>query len=720
MVNIIPRNLPLAPAVATNADMIIDNGTAVYKATVNRVVDAGAPIATLSDVTAGVKTRDRVSSSVLKQAIDLNFTLQGQPFVDLAQAWAESPGNPDPSIPGGKSAKTWAGEAADSAGASAPYATYATRTAFLAANVSPVVTRSSFFVNGNTYAVVRDASGPIVQGNGQTWRPDGDAFPEHNGVDPATNTWTEAAPAIVHRGVPEYLTPELYLGLETQLVYAPGQGSPGEYTGATDFGPAFDAMREELLSIGVASQWPAGTNFPASLALRPGHRYITTTPIPLQDIISTGLLFDGQGATVVGRFDSNRAVLDMLGSQLISVQNLRIETDSDLRPAVGVLLGRTSGATAERNDLSRVTVNGWFNQAGIYNYASEILTANRVTVYQYQPDVPAVLLDCMNTLDVATLSPATNTNVVGTDRSMNESLWLSLDARCVQGSQTGVVKMISGYRASSDNILHRHKFVNSYVAQNNSTPGSTADRPAFFMKGDTVGIDIDCHVEPYVDNAQIRVSHNILFNTASGPMYVSDFRLRDHMSDAQKAVIDTNDAANALSLWNAEIDIPRSRGRDTSNVEARLFGPNMTNATVHGVIKTGLGSALNNFNNLADFKGVLRTEAARSAVTLLPAHAVKMVTSDANSEREQLSILSYTTPNAAVVAVAGADVIFVSGGGVSSIAGFSDVSQVRSFRVVNGRGVSITINGLAGTTSRDVPAGQGLTIFQNGGTFYAI
>lgn len=115
MVNIIPRNLPLAPAVATNADMIIDNGTAVYKATVNRVVDAGAPIATLSDVTAGVKTRDRVSSSVLKQAIDLNFTLQGQPFVDLAQAWAESPGNPDPSIPGGKSAKTWAGEAKDAA-----------------------------------------------------------------------------------------------------------------------------------------------------------------------------------------------------------------------------------------------------------------------------------------------------------------------------------------------------------------------------------------------------------------------------------------------------------------------------------------------------------------------------------------------------------------------------------------------------------------------------
>jgi len=203
-------------------------------------------------------------------------------------------------------------------------------------------------------------------------------------------------------------------------------------------------------------------------------------------------------------------------------------------------------------------------------------------------------------------------------------------------------------------------------------------------------------------------------------MYVADLKLFDHLSDAQKAVIDTNSTANALSLWNAEIDIPRSRGRDTSNAEARLFGPNMTNATVHGVVKTGLGTALNNFSNLADFKGVLRTEAVRASITLLNAHSVKMVTSDANSEREQLSILNHTTPNAATVAVGGADVILVSGGVVSSIAGFSDTSQVRSFRVVNGRGVSITVNGLAGTTSRVIPAGQGLTIFQNGATFYAI
>jgi hypothetical protein len=59
---------------------------------------------------------------------------------------------------------------------------YATRTAFIAATLPTEVTRAAFFVSGNTYAVVRDASGPIVQANGQTWQPDGDVTPQHFGA----------------------------------------------------------------------------------------------------------------------------------------------------------------------------------------------------------------------------------------------------------------------------------------------------------------------------------------------------------------------------------------------------------------------------------------------------------------------------------------------------------------------------------------------------------
>ena len=59
---------------------------------------------------------------------------------------------------------------------------YATRADFIAATTPADVTRTAFFVNGNTHAVVRDAAGPIAQSNGQKWRPDGDVTPQHFGA----------------------------------------------------------------------------------------------------------------------------------------------------------------------------------------------------------------------------------------------------------------------------------------------------------------------------------------------------------------------------------------------------------------------------------------------------------------------------------------------------------------------------------------------------------
>lgn len=59
---------------------------------------------------------------------------------------------------------------------------YATRADFMAAQIAPVVTRSRFVVNGETYAVLRDPAGSIVQTNGERWRPDGEVTPQHFGA----------------------------------------------------------------------------------------------------------------------------------------------------------------------------------------------------------------------------------------------------------------------------------------------------------------------------------------------------------------------------------------------------------------------------------------------------------------------------------------------------------------------------------------------------------
>lgn len=59
---------------------------------------------------------------------------------------------------------------------------YESRANFISADIPAGLTRASFFVGDQTYAVVRDAAGPIVQENGQRWRPDGDYNVAHFGA----------------------------------------------------------------------------------------------------------------------------------------------------------------------------------------------------------------------------------------------------------------------------------------------------------------------------------------------------------------------------------------------------------------------------------------------------------------------------------------------------------------------------------------------------------
>lgn len=85
---------------------------------------------------------------------------------------------------GAEAAQSAAEDALASTQATAAFVTapYETRAGFIAGDIPLAVTRTSFFVGGNTYAVVRDAAGPIVQTNGQRWRPDGDVHLEHFGA----------------------------------------------------------------------------------------------------------------------------------------------------------------------------------------------------------------------------------------------------------------------------------------------------------------------------------------------------------------------------------------------------------------------------------------------------------------------------------------------------------------------------------------------------------
>lgn len=99
-----PRELPEQANVQATDALMVDNGTVVGKATPEKIVNAGAPVASEAEALAGVNNTKRMTSLRVRQVLD-NVN---NPAVLRAQAWAESTTPPDPLLPDSKSAKTWA------------------------------------------------------------------------------------------------------------------------------------------------------------------------------------------------------------------------------------------------------------------------------------------------------------------------------------------------------------------------------------------------------------------------------------------------------------------------------------------------------------------------------------------------------------------------------------------------------------------------------------
>lgn len=169
---------------------------------------------------------------------------------------------------------------------------YPTRAAFLAATIPPVVTRTSFFVGDQTYAVVRDAAGPIEQADGTRWAPDGPHYAEHfgavgDGVDNCEGTnfcydWlTDTSYAVGDRvQAPSNRRGYVCLAPHTSGDFAAdlaaGRWRIGQFFG-TDDRPAFEAA----LQAGYAVTLMAGKRYvwrePAGNPDSPGTPFIDLT-----------------------------------------------------------------------------------------------------------------------------------------------------------------------------------------------------------------------------------------------------------------------------------------------------------------------------------------------------------------------------------------------------------------------------------------------------------
>ena len=160
-----PKDLPAGVGPQPN-DLAIpaDNGIEVVRVTPAQIVATGRPIATEAQALAGTDNTATMTPLATAQAMDSRLPGIMQPYVDLAQAWAESVTNPDPADITSKSAKTWAGEAAVSAVQAAMYGplTFPSASAFLASTTvtaAMIGKRAGAQTGGAAWDIVAPGSG---------------------------------------------------------------------------------------------------------------------------------------------------------------------------------------------------------------------------------------------------------------------------------------------------------------------------------------------------------------------------------------------------------------------------------------------------------------------------------------------------------------------------------------------------------------------------------
>ena len=107
----------------------------------------------------------------------------------------------------------------------------------------------------------------------------------------------------------------------------------------------------------------------------PSGNYKTLSPILCENVRGVKLYGDpGQLSTSGSRiiaYHTGKCTLSMIGSLFCVIENLAIEADTTARPKVGLVLGRSSAASAGNHTFIRMTVTGYYQQFGLYNIASE-------------------------------------------------------------------------------------------------------------------------------------------------------------------------------------------------------------------------------------------------------------------------------------------------------------------------------------------------------------
>lgn len=105
----------------------------------------------------------------------------------------------------------------------------------------------------------------------------------------------------------------------------------------------------------------------------PGGTYLTDATLIISVPYNQGfnLFGSAEGTTRIKAVHTGDAVVSMIGSIFCTLSDLTLEGDTTTYPKCGIILGRSSAASAGWHTFNKIQIAGNYSVAGVYNVASE-------------------------------------------------------------------------------------------------------------------------------------------------------------------------------------------------------------------------------------------------------------------------------------------------------------------------------------------------------------
>lgn len=244
----------------------------------------------------------------------------------------------------------------------------------------------------------------------------------------------------------------------------------------------------------------------------------------------------GQGATLLAK-TNGKPVIDLMHNRWWTMRDLNIWGDENFTPSYGIQCGRVQdGVSCGDATFDEIHIQGHFNKACLYNFASETVTYRHNRFYNKSTAAGSycVILDSANNQGI-TSEFQTQTLAQGTNQSFNEQRFEMADIRKANG---GTPILLTG------DSMARIGFYDSY--------GVSVDSSIVKIENckKLQGLVLDIHAETFGCKKFLEID-NV---TPSSNIVIFGLKIRDHAPYCEDSMIDLTGSIKTVLFPHMDLD----------------------------------------------------------------------------------------------------------------------------------------------------------------------